>query len=427
MRLAGAVAKVPRVSDDQRLAEELASLRLPREAPAARAKGGAFRRSLARGVAIAAAVGLLGVGGWSVFNKTQAEIFPEAVELGAVTLVSPAQEDVTLVATGYVYSRRKATVAARVSGRLSKLLVDEGEAIRESQLVATQDSAEAEAQLAQVHADIAAAKSKVERARADLAEAETKATREQKLLAASAGTQAASDDARDRVASARAALVAAEADVQAVVARQRAAEIAVENMKIRAPFAGTVIRKLSEVGEMAAPGGTGLYTIADLSDLEVQADVSEAQLSKVKVGTPAEILLDAFPDRRFRGAVSEIRQTVDRAKATVTVKVRFKDDVKGVLPDMAAKVSFLARALDDAALKVAPRLVAPPDAVVERDGRKVVLTVEEGHVREVPVVTAGEVGAMIELSSGPTTGTRVVRHPAAKLRQGSSVKERDSK
>jgi RND family efflux transporter MFP subunit len=318
-------------------------------------------------------------------------------------------------------------VAPKVAGRLSKLLVDETSLVKEGQVVAEVEAADALAQLAQVKADTVAARAKVERARADLADAEAKLAREQKLIAQSAGTQAAFDGAKARVATDRAQLAAAETDVGAVQARHAVAAIALENTKVRAPFDGTVVRKLAELGEVVGPSGSGLFTIAALDDLQVEADVSEAQLSKVKTGTPAEILLDAFPDRRFRGEVREIRQTVDRAKAAVTVKVRFKDDPKGVLPDMAAKVSFLARALDEAALKVAPKLVVAPDAVVDRDGRKVLLAVADGRVHEVAVVLGAPVGAMVELSAGPVTGTRVVRHPSGKLHEGSAIKEKDQK
>jgi multidrug efflux pump subunit AcrA (membrane-fusion protein) len=145
----------------------------------------------------------------------------------------------------------------------------------------------------------------------------------------------------------------------------------------------------------------------------------------VKVGTPAEIILDAFPDKRFRGQVSEVRQMVDRSKASVTVKVKFTDDSTGVLPDMAAKVSFLTKALDAEALKAAPKLIVPSDAVVEQSGRKVVFTIDDGHAKALPVVVKGPFGdGTVELADGPTTGTRVIRRPGDKIRDGVSVKEK---
>ncbi len=410
------------MSDEQQLTSQLASLQLKRDEPATGGRGRVGRVL----VAIVVLVGL-GVGAWAIFNRTEQKLFPEEADLGAVTLVSPSQENVTLVATGYVNSRHKATVAPKVTGRIAKLLVDEGDRVKEGQLVAELDVADAAAQLAQVRADIAAARAKVERARADLADAQLKQDREQKLSSSGAGTQAAYEDAKARVVTAKAALQSAEADASASQARYQAAAITVDNTKVRAPFDGTVIRKLTEVGEVSNVGGQGIFLIASLADLQVEADVSESQLAKVRVGTPAEILLDAFPDKRFRGEVREIRQTVDRSKAAVTVKVRFKDATDGVLPDMAAKVSFLAHALDDAALKLAPKLVAPADAVVERGGRKVVLAVEDGRLHEVPVVTGAPIGAMVEITAGPPSGTRVVRNPSPKLHEGSAVKEKEEK
>jgi multidrug efflux pump subunit AcrA (membrane-fusion protein) len=188
------------------------------------------------------------------------------------------------------------------------------------------------------------------------------------------------------------------------------------------------VHKLSEVGEILAPAiagsQQGVVQLASLDDQEVWADVSEAQFAKVKVGTPAEIILDAFSDRRFRGQVSDIRPAVDRSKAAVTVKVKFLDGIKGVLPDMAAKVSFLAHALGDDQLKAAPKLVAPADAVIERGGRKVVFVVDEGRAREQAVEVRGPLGSMVELTKGPSTGTRVVRHPSPELRDGASIKEK---
>jgi RND family efflux transporter MFP subunit len=414
--------------DEDRLADELASLRIQRE-PQKRGGSAPERRSGVVGWLIALAVaGALGVGGYFVWREGQGRMFPGEVELGTVTLVSPAQEEVTLVATGYVYARKKATVAPKSLGRLAKLYVDEGDIVKADQVIAEVESADAQAQLTQLHADIAAAEAKVERARADVADADAKQAREDELLKKTAGTQAAFDDAKLRAQSAKASLRAAEADLRAVEARRQAASVTLENTKVRAPFSGTVLRKLSEVGEVQSPtasgGGFGVVVIATLDDLEVQADVAEAQFHKVKVGTPAEIILDAFPDKRFRGQVSDIRPTVDRSKASVTVKVKFVDESKGVLPDMAAKVSFLQHALGEAQLKAAPKLVAPADAIVQRGGQSIVWIVDEDHLRPAPVVTGAPVGGYIELKSGPSTGTRVVRHPSPELREGAAVKEK---
>ena len=415
----------PPVTDED-LSKQLASLRLQRE-PQSSGTGVNARSELLHRWPIVAGLVAVGGVGYALFHQTQARIFPEEVELGAVTLVSPTQENVTLVATGYVQARRRAVVAPKVMGRLAKLLVDEGHPVKEGQLLAQLDSTDAEAAYYQVRAEVAAARARIEGVRADLADVEARHEREAKLLSGAASTQAAVDDLQARALVARAHLATTQAEMAAVEARLGAAQVVVENTRIRAPFSGTVVRKLVEVGEVVAPAGAGLFILADLSDLEVHADVSEAQLAKLQATTPTEILLDAFPDRRFRGEVREIRQTVDRAKAAVTAKVKFHGDVQGVLPDMAAKVSFLSHPLDEAALQLAPKLVVPADAVVERSGRQVVLMVNDGRVREMVVTTGGPVGAMVELKSGPSTGTRVIRHPADRLHEGSSAQEKESK
>ena len=420
-------------TDEDRLADELASLRLDRgssrngsTSSRGSRKDDGRRGGLVGWIAALLILGALGVGGFFIYREGSGRIFSEDVELGAVTLMSPAQSDVTLVATGYVYARKKANVSPKTGGRLAKLNVDEGSVVKEGEIIAELESSDAQAQLQQLRADIASARAKVDRARADLADATTRFNREKELLAKGAGTQMAFDDAKARVESARTTLVSAEADVGSVEARQKAVAVAIENTKVRAPFNGTVLRKLAEVGEVIAPFTlNGIITLASLDDLEVQADVAEAQFHKVKVGTPAEIILDAFPDKRFRGLVSEVRPMVDRSKAAVTVKVRFTDPSAGVLPDMAAKVSFLTKVLDDAALKAAPKLVAPADAVVDRGGRKVLFTIDDGHARAVPVSVRGPFGdSGVELADGPMTGTKVIRHPSDQIRDGVSVKEK---
>ena len=426
------------MSDDNHLADELASLRIdagqrrtdPRFEARGAAAGVAHKSGVARtAIIVVGVVALLG-GGAFVFTRGKAQIFAEDVEVGAITLVSPQQSEVTLVSTGYVYARRRATIAPKVQGRLARLHVDEGALVKKDQLIGELESADAQAQLAQVRADIASARARVERAAADRKDADVRAAREDDLMKRGAGTQAAVDDAKNRVSSTRAAESAAQAEAHASEVRQQAAQVALENTKIRAPFDGTITRKLAEVGEVmsfSASGTPGILTIASLDDLEVQADVAETQFSKVKVGTPTEIILDAFPDRRFRGEVSEIRQTVDRSKASVTIKVKFLDPTTGVLPDMAAKVSFLARKLDDKELAAKPKLVAPAEAVVERDGQKVVFTINDGRAQRVAVEVAGalgEGGSMIELRSGPTTGTSVILRPSPGLKAGLPVKEK---
>ena len=422
------------------LEDELSSLRIDQSA---RREGRWARKGATRTdstklsawvwlVLVLGGLGLL-VGGWLLFHESQGRLFPEEVEVGAVSLMSPSVADVRLVASGYVVARKKATIAPKINGRVSRMLADEGDTVKEGQLLAELETVEALAQLAQIRADVAAARARVERARTDVTDTQTHFGREKDLLARGAGTQSTFDDAKARLASATAQLAAAEAEVRAVEARVQAVNVLLDATKVRAPFAGTIVRKIGEVGEVLPAGvvgvsgyAAGLFQLVDLTNLEVQADVAESQLGKVKIDTSTEILLDAFPDRRFRGKVADIRRIVDRAKAAITVKVRFDGDIKGVLPDMAAKVSFLDKPLDDAALQAKPKLVVAADAVVERGGKKVLLVNDDGHVKELAVTVLGPVAAdagVVEIA-GVAVSTKVIRHPSPSLKDGLPVKER---
>ena len=200
------------------------------------------------------------------------------------------------------------------------------------------------------------------------------------------------------------------------------------DVTIRAPITGTVINKPPQLGEYVGPQPPGVTVdmggirVADFSTLLVETDIPEGRLNLIKPNGPAEIVLDAYPAKRFRGHVKEITPQVDRAKATVIVKVAFDDDTEGVLPDMSARVSFLAKALDEEAVKIPPKTVVPGVAVVERGGAKVVFVLDEGKARMVPVQLGEAFGSGFELLSGPMPGTRVVKDPPKTLADGQSVK-----
>jgi HlyD family secretion protein len=430
------------LSDDDQLTQDLASLRIPREAsrPGPGGQATTARRWVRPVVVVAILLVVAGGGVWAVLSGAVAglgqRLLTPEVRLAQVSLVSPSQADVTLVATGYVVSRRKATLAPKMMGRVARLYFDEGDRVKQGQVVAELERTDSEAQLAQARADAAAAHARAEQVRADLADVENKARRETALLGSGAGTAASAQDATSRVAVVRSQLAAGRADEEAQQRRVNTVQVQIENSRVRAPFDSTVLRKLSEVGEVVSPtpaGGVGgIFLVAALDQLEVEADVAESQLSKIlstpdagsgDAATPAEITLDAFPDRRYRGHVSEVRPTVDRSKATVTVKVRFDDTTDGVLPDMGAKVNFLSRPLDRAALNQAPKRVVPSDAIVERGGRKVVLVVDGGLVRAVGVTVKGPVGTgQSEIVDGPQPGAQVIRAPSAEINTGSKVK-----
>jgi RND family efflux transporter MFP subunit len=404
------------------LADELKSLRIDR-APEKRALPGWAGPILV--IAALAAVSLLA---WRLFAG---RVFAPEVDTGAISLVTPAQGAQLLVATGYVVPQRKANISPRIGGRVAKIFVEDGSVVKAGQLIAVLEDADYKAQLLQAQADQRGAEAREKRAEVDVQDAQRQYEREQIVQQKGVSTPAALDTATARLNAAKASLGAAKADVAAAQARVEVAKVNLENCYVRAPFAGRITQKLTDIGEIvfgftsAGTGNGGIASIADFSTLQVEADVSESQVAKLTIGTPAEIALDAFPDRRYRAKVAEVRPRVDRAKATVTVKVAFVDDPKDVLPDMGAKVTFLAKELTEAAQKAAPTPAVQPDAVVDRGETKAVFTVQSDEtVKAVPVITGAPLGNLVSLRQGPPAGTKVVRSPPANLRDGMRIKEK---
>jgi hypothetical protein len=179
-------------------------------------------------------------------------------------------------------------------------------------------------------------------------------------------------------------------------------------------------------GETVGPQLAGLANIAEIADFSsivVEVDVPEARLGLVGVGGPAEIVLDAYPTRRYRGVVVDIGKRVNRAKGSVVVKVKFKDTLEGVLPDMSARVSFLREELTPQSLQAKPKKLVAAGAIVERNGARQLYVVEDGKLRAVSVRTGRAVGNSVELLEGPPAGARVVRDPTAQNFDGQRIKE----
>ncbi|MBS2023766.1 MAG: efflux RND transporter periplasmic adaptor subunit, partial [Deltaproteobacteria bacterium] len=271
-----------------------------------------------------------------------------------------------------------------------------------------------------------------QKAKVDLEDAQRAFDREAIVQEKGVSTPQAKDTATARLNGAKAALGIAQAQQQSAEARVKVAAVNLDNCFVRAPFAGRITQKLADVGEIvfgAVGGGSGgnggVASLADFSTLMVEADVSESQVAKLKPGTPTEIALDAFADKRYRGKVHEIRPKVDRSKATVTVKVAFVDDTTDVLPDMGAKVTFLAKELDADSAKAQPTPAVQADAVATAGEGKVLWVVgSEGQVESVPVVVGPPLGGLLSLKSGPPPGTKVVQRPPQELRAGMRVKEK---
>jgi RND family efflux transporter MFP subunit len=336
--------------------------------------------------------------------------------------VSPAQGDVQLTATGYVIAERSAKVAAKVAGRIAELYVDQGAEVQAGDKIARLDDVDFKSQLAASQSRAAAARSKIAIAKAQVAELDVQIAREKPMVEKGVSPAATLADLQSKRASLLAGVQAADAEAAAAEAERQALQVQLGSYTIVTPISGTVVSKLAQVGEGVAPGFgvPGVVEVVDMSSLVIEVDVPEARLEQIKVGGPAEIVLDAYSSKRWRGEVKEIVQRVNRAKATVPVRVKLIDRPQIALPDMAARVSFLAHAIDPKTLAEAPKLVVPERAIAHRAGGDVIFVYDDGAVRMTPVKTTG--GGVLETQV--PVGTKVVLSPSASLTDGQKVKEK---
>ncbi|MGH9892493.1 MAG: efflux RND transporter periplasmic adaptor subunit [bacterium] len=335
------------------------------------------------------------------------------VQLATASFSSPAQASAVLTASGYVVADRKAAVASKGTGRLVYLGVEEGDRVKRGQVIARLEDDD-------VVAALNRAKENLRLSEADLKDAQRSLERQRVLIEKQLVAPAEYDAAEARYKRVVASIEAARATV-------KEAEAAVENTRIVAPFDGTVLSKNADVGEIVAPlaGAAGsrgaVVTIADMSSLEVEADVSEASITRVVSGQPCEITLDAYPERHYAGYVDKVVPTADRAKATVMVKIKFQSYDQRVLPEMSAKITFLPPGTKDLAKMFQPVLTVPASAVATRNGRQVVYRVEKDKAVEVPVVLGREMGGQIEIQQGLKAGEKVIASVDEKIRPGTRI------
>jgi RND family efflux transporter MFP subunit len=382
------------------------------------------RRRRRRAPWIAAAVVALALLGWIGYSRFGAA--PE-VETVAVARIFPSQSLAVLNATGYVVAQRKAAVSSKATGRLEWLGVLEGSRVKKGEVIARVESRDVAATVDQASANVQVAQANLEQGMAELADAESAFKRSENLLAQKYISPSAHDSAIARYHKARAAIAGLRAAIAAAAANERAAKVAFEQTLIRAPFDGVVLTKSANVGDIVTPFSAAVdtkgvvVTMADMDTLEVEADVSEASLGKIKVDQACEIQLEAFPDVRFAGVVNRMVPTVDRTKATLLVKVRFVQPDARVLPDMSAKVAFLSRAVTPEERN--PVNALQPSAIVLRGGRGIVFAVRDGRVSEVPVETGRRLGDLVELRGASlAAGDRVVLRPGEQMRDGERVR-----
>jgi RND family efflux transporter MFP subunit len=312
-------------------------------------------------------------------------------------------------------AQRKAAVASKATGRLEWLGVEEGSKVRTGEVIARLENRDVLAASDQAVAGVNSAK-------AELADAQQNYGRMKELREKGYVAQSELDSADTRQKRAEAAVSGADAGL-------RSAQVAVEYTLIRAPFDAVVLTKNADVGDIVTPLGAAanakasVVTIADMTSLQVEVDVSESNLARVKAGQPCEIQLDALPDSRFRGVVHMIVPTADRSKASVMVKVRFAERDPRVLPEMSARVAFLEREITRD--EEAPKTAVNPAALVSRNGKQTVFVVNDDKSVETIVTIGEKIGDGIEVRDGLKPGEKVVVNPPKKLRNGSAIKRKE--
>ena len=341
------------------------------------------------------------------------------VRLVHVTIEKGRSADATVVATGYLESRRQAKIGARAPGRIEVVNVEEGSRVNKDDILAVLEHADLDASLAATAASLARAQAAREEQLILIAQSKREYERMQMLLRSNSISEAEHDQAKYTYDSAQARLASLSADIQLAEARLKEAEQLKENMFIRAPFDGTVISKDAEVGESILPGGMGeasgrgsAVTIADLEHLEVDCDVKEDYISRITVDQAAEILVDAVPAKRYQGVVRKIIPMGDRARATIKVKVAITDVDERLFPDMSATVYFLPTQDAAAAVNEEPRMFCPEEAIVEDSQGKLVWIVDiENHARPQRVTAGNAKDGRVEILGGLDGNERIVAKP----------------
>jgi RND family efflux transporter MFP subunit len=346
------------------------------------------------------------------------------IETATVSQAYPTQTFTLLNASGYVVAQRKAAVASKMTGRLEWIGVQEGSRVRSGQIIARLENRDSDAVVSQGIAAVQNARAIVDQAKAELDDARQTYLRLKDLVGQGIVSTADFDTAESRYKRSKATVTAAEAAVHVAESSLQGARVSYDYSLIRAPFDAVVLTKNADVGDIITPLGSAanakaaVVTIADLASLQVEADVSESNLEKVKAGQPCEITLDALPNSRFRGVLQTIVPTADRTKASVMVKVRFLEGDGRILPEMSAKVAILSRPANDDDQQA--KTVVNPAALFKANGRDAVYLLDNGRVRIAPVTVGPRFGDLVEVS-GVKAGDKVALRPLDKLKDGKKI------
>ena len=356
----------------------------------------------------------------------------QAVTVQTATAVAPSAGSETgtvLQATGYITARRQATVSAQITGTLTAVLIEEGDHVSAGQVLARLDDSGYKAQLEAARAQADSAHAQVAQIRTQLTQGSHDAARLESLAARGLVSKQSAEQARTQVDSLRAQLNAQQQQAKAADAQAAVAQVNFDYCVVRAPFSGVVTTKDAQVGEILSPlsagGGftrTGVGTIVDMDSLEIDVDVNEAYIGRIKPDMPADAVLDAYPDWKIPAHVVAIVPTADRGKATIKVRVALEKKDARVVPDMGARVSFLEEKTKASAS--APQgVLVPATAIVQRDGHSVVFVLDGSRVRQRTVNPATQTyGDLRLLPAAVKPGDSVVVSPPAELRDGSDVR-----
>jgi RND family efflux transporter MFP subunit len=394
----------------------LDSLRLERDSDDSRyrERGGTRRW---RWIVAAAAAVVLALLAWRSFNG--------ALPVDTITVEAPAANGAVLNASGYVVARRLSTVSSKVTGRVSEVLFEEGAEVDANQVLARLDRTTAQAELGVATTGLEAARRTLREIEVRLADARRTLERNRSLVERKLVAQSVLDASEAEAAALAARLEAAKADVDVAKARVTLSRQALDDLEIRAPFKGVVISKDAQPGEMVSPisagGGytrTGIATLVDMDSREVEVDVNEAYINRVRPGQRAECVLDAYPEWRIPAHVISIVPTADRQKATVRVRIGLDQLDARILPDMGIKVSFLE---DATAAASVPQVRVPPDAIVSDDGASHVWIVRDGRVERRSVKTAETPDGQVAVLEGLEGGETLVVDAPARLAEGRAV------
>ena len=404
-------------------AELLRQLKIDKSHKEAHGGGGGVRLALIAAGVVAVLLAV-GAGAWAF-------VAHRPVEVKTATAVSPsanAESGAVLQATGYVTARRQATVSAQITGTLTEVLIEEGDRVKKGQVLARLEDNALRASLAAARASAAAARATVAQTQAQLDQDLRDADRAEALVGRGLVSKQISEQARTQANTFRAQLNTARRQADSADAQVQVGQVNLDYTVIRAPFDGVITDKAAQVGEIVSPlsagGGftrTGVGTIVDMDSLEIDVDVNEAYIGRVKPDMPAEAVLDAYPDWKIPAHVIAIVPAADRGKATVKVRVALENKDGRIVPDMGVRVSFLERRAP--APSAAPKGVfVPAAAVVNRDGHDVVFVVADSTARRRVVTSVKQGSGDVRLvSDGVTTGETVVVAPPESLADGAAV------